>query len=115
MPQNLSGEIMEISGLGQAQDQGGTGSPNYAVIILGTLIGGAVVYCLINRCMASSGGSLGMIKRCRKMDMKPGRRSSAQRWCLWDSKGKRVLGRHPSRSKADRQERLIQARKHGAL
>ena len=33
-------------------------------------------------------------------DMKADRPKSKQKWCLWDSKGKRILGRHPSREKA---------------
>jgi len=34
-------------------------------------------------------------------------------WVLYDSKGKKVLGRHPTKEKAQRQERAIQARRHG--
>jgi len=56
---------------------------------------------------------LGIIKKCRVIDRKSGKRARSQKWCLWDSKGKRILGRHSSRNKALRQERLIQMRKHG--
>jgi hypothetical protein len=34
------------------------------------------------------------------------------KWVLYDSKGKRVLGRHGSKADALRQERAIQASKH---
>lgn len=43
-----------------------------------------------------------MIKRCRSSD-KP--------WCLYTRDGSRVLGRRPSRSRAERQERAVKA--HG--
>lgn len=39
-----------------------------------------------------------------------------RKWYLYDSKGKRILGRHETRADALRQERAIQiskARKHG--
>jgi hypothetical protein len=45
--------------------------------------------------------------------MSPDRPRRRQKFCLWDSKGRRILGRHPSRNKALRQERLIQWKKHG--
>lgn len=114
MPE-MDGTIMEISGLGQAPDAAKNTTGNWILAAVGTLIGGAIIYCLANKSLSREGAGLGMIKRCRKSDLKSGRGASGQRWCLWDSKGKRVLGRHPSRSKAERQERLIQARKHGAL
>lgn len=34
------------------------------------------------------------------------------KWVLYDSKGKRVLGRHPTKAAALRQERAIQVHKH---
>lgn len=56
---------------------------------------------------------LGIIKKCRQADRRSGRPARKQKWCLWDSKGKRILGRHSSQEKALRQERLIQMKKHG--
>ena len=56
---------------------------------------------------------LGIIKQCRVQDRKSGKRARSQKWCLWTKSGKRILGRHSSRNKALRQERLIQMKKHG--
>lgn len=55
-----------------------------------------------------------VIKKCRKRDYDPKRPRSKQRWCLYDHKGKKLLGRHPSKKRALRQERAIQVRKHGS-
>ena len=41
-------------------------------------------------------------------------RRSGDQWVLYDHAGKKVLGRHPSREAALRQERAIQAHKYGA-
>jgi len=60
-------------------------------------------------------GDLGIIKRCRVKDVVSRKPRRMQRWCLWDSKGRRILGRHPSRRRALRQERLIQLKKRGLL
>lgn len=59
-----------------------------------------------------AGGSfqLGVIRLCRKRDLDPKR--PGHRLCLYDSKGDRLLGRHPNRKSALRQERAIQIRKH---
>jgi len=56
-----------------------------------------------------------VIKKCRKKDYDPKRPKSKQRWCLYDHKGKKLLGRHPSKKRALRQERAIQVRKHGQV
>lgn len=54
-----------------------------------------------------------VIKKCRKKD-KDDRPAAKQRWCLYSSDGKKLLGRHPSKDKALKQERAIQVRKHGS-
>lgn len=56
-----------------------------------------------------------VIKKCRKKDFDPKRPKSKQRWCLYDHEGKKLLGRHPSKKRALRQERAIQVRKHGQV
>jgi hypothetical protein len=48
-----------------------------------------------------------VIKRCPK--------GKGGRYCLYDSKGKKLLGRHPSKAKALAQERAIQIHKHAEL
>ena len=58
-------------------------------------------------------GWLGIIKPCGTRERKRGRAMRSQRWCLMDRRGKRVLGRHSSKRKARRQERLIEMKKHG--
>jgi hypothetical protein len=60
-----------------------------------------------------AGRGLGVIIPCRERDLDPERSVRAQRWCLLDRKGVKLLGRHPNRESALRQERLIHARKHG--
>jgi len=56
--------------------------------------------------------SLGIIRECRKRDLDPER--PKRRWCLYSKKRPdRVLGRHPSRAAALRQERAIQISKRG--
>jgi hypothetical protein len=54
---------------------------------------------------------LGIIRPCRKRDLDPKR--PKHRICLYDSKGRRLLGRHLTKQAALRQERAIQARKRG--
>jgi len=39
-------------------------------------------------------------------------RHEGKKWVLYDSAGKKVLGRHDSKASAERQERAIQASKH---
>ncbi len=50
---------------------------------------------------------LGVIKKCPKDRMDPKRPERDQKWCLMDSKGKRLLGRHKTKAGALRQERGI--------
>lgn len=55
---------------------------------------------------------LGVIAPCRRRDLDPKR--PGLRVCLYTkSKPRRLLGRHPSRKSALRQERAIQVRKRG--
>lgn len=56
-----------------------------------------------------------VIKKCRKQDIDPDRPKSEQQYCLFDSKGERLLGRHPTKEKAYEQEKAIQVSKHGHL
>lgn len=57
---------------------------------------------------------LGIIKACKKADIDPKRPRSAQKVCLYSRKkpGK-LLGRHPNRASALKQERVIEMRKRG--
>jgi len=52
-----------------------------------------------------------VIKRCPKR-VQDDRPKSKQQWCLFDSKGERLLGRHPTKEDALKQERVIQIHKH---
>ena len=61
--------------------------------------------------MRVGGFQLGVIRPCRKGDIDPKR--PKHRVCLYDRKGKRLLGRHLTRMSALRQERAIQVRKRG--
>jgi len=56
-----------------------------------------------------------VIKDCRKEDYDPKRPKSEQEVCLYTHDGKELLGRHPNKESAEKQERAIQWRKHGAL
>lgn len=57
---------------------------------------------------------MGVIKTCRKQDFDPKRPAAAQRVCLYTkSKPRRLLGRHPNRSAALKQEQAIEIRKRG--
>ena len=53
-----------------------------------------------------------MIKPCKKKDL-DSRPLSEQKWCLYNSVGTKLLGRHPSKESALKQERAIQIHKHG--
>jgi hypothetical protein len=58
--------------------------------------------------------TLGVIRPCRKADFDPKRPKSAQKVCLYTRKTpRRLLGRHPNRPSAVRQERAIEIRRHG--
>ena len=54
-----------------------------------------------------------VIKKCRKSDHDPKRPEDEQVWCLYTHDGKRLLGRHPTKEKAQKQEDAIQIAKHG--
>jgi hypothetical protein len=57
---------------------------------------------------------MGVIRPCRKRDVDPKRPESSQKVCLYTkSKPRRLLGRHPNRPSALRQERAIEIRKRG--
>jgi hypothetical protein len=57
---------------------------------------------------------LGIIKPCKRGDIDPKRPKSQQKLCLYTrKKPTRLLGRHPNRASALRQERVIEMRKHG--
>lgn len=53
-----------------------------------------------------------IIKQCPQKDLTEDRPQKDQKWCLYDSKGERLLGRHPTKEKAEKQERFIQIIKH---
>lgn len=53
-----------------------------------------------------------VIKRCPKKNLTDDRPKSEQIWCLFDSKGERLLGRHPTKEDALKQERVVQIHKH---
>ena len=53
-----------------------------------------------------------VIKRCPKKNLTDDRPVSEQQWCLFDSKGERLLGRHPTKEKAKAHERAVQYFKH---
>lgn len=57
---------------------------------------------------------LGVIRTCRKQDLDRSRPLGQQRVCLYTRRApRRLLGRHPDRASAVKQERVIQMRKHG--
>lgn len=136
MPEDLGAEIMEISGLDQVQLPEGAPAtiqmpdyPGYSdpypqlsafigtsvwstVLAIGIPILAAVVVKVVMAGRELKGGvsglsALGIIKKCRISDRTSKRPAREQKWCLWDSKGKRILGRHPNRDKALSQEKLI--------
>ena len=111
-------EIIEISGLDDEVAQVATdASP---IITFGILTGAIFLLAMIPRAIHALRGEeypydawgLGIIRPCRRKDKVPWKSEDAQEWCLWDSKGKKILGRHKTRSRALRQERAIQVRKH---
>lgn len=55
-----------------------------------------------------------VIHECKPAD-KDDRPADEQKWCLYTSDGSRLLGRHPSKEKAENQERAIQVNKHASL
>lgn len=60
------------------------------------------------------GCEMGIMKPCRKRDLDPKRPKSQQKVCLYSKKkpGK-LLGRHPNRAAARKQEQAIEIRKRG--
>ena len=52
-----------------------------------------------------------IIKRCPKKDQ-DNRPKSEQQYCLYTKDKDRLLGRHPTKEDAGKQEKLIQIRKH---
>ena len=58
---------------------------------------------------------LGVILRCRKRDLDPGRSASRQKWCLLTKNRKRVLGRHRTKKRARDQEIAIEISKRRRL
>ena len=139
MPEEMGGEIMEISGLGQAAepippfkmptlpgysdpfpDIGAFLPPSAwgTILAIGIPILAAVVVKVVMayKELPSGGvGGLGIIKKCRVADHTPKKTLDQQIWCLWDSKGRKILGRHPSKKRALSQEKLIQMRKRGFI
>jgi hypothetical protein len=96
--------------------------PSWTVLVAGGLavVGLITVITSITKAVSRSHsldglGDLGIIKRCRKLDLTPKKARKDQRWCLWDAKGEKIIGRHPSRSRALRQEHVIQLKKRGLL
>ena len=53
-----------------------------------------------------------VIKRCPKKNLTKDRPKSEQVWCLLTKDEDRLLGRHPTKEDALKQEKLIQIRKH---
>jgi hypothetical protein len=56
-----------------------------------------------------------VIRKCLKSDLDPGRPKSEQVWCLISKKTGKVLGRHPSKVKAVKQEQAIEISKHDKI
>lgn len=57
---------------------------------------------------------MGILRPCAERDIDPKRPRSQQRVCLYTKKQpRRLLGRHPNRASALRQEAVIEMRKHG--
>jgi hypothetical protein len=55
---------------------------------------------------------MGIIKPCRKRDLDPDRPKGQQKVCLYTKrKPRRLLGRHPNRGAAIKQEQAIEIRK----
>lgn len=56
-----------------------------------------------------------MIKKCLKKDIDLNRPMSEQKWCLYSKDGSKLLGRHPSKESALKQERAVQIHKHASI
>jgi len=126
-------ELLEISGLDddlgqEAPKIPGNGKPPIAPDFSGSIFFGlatmavayaigAVVNRLSGKTLAAGGtvvhlGDLGVIRPCRLCDLTSKKPKSQQKWCLWTQAETRILGRHATKEKALRQERLIQMKKH---
>ena len=109
-------ELLEISGLDDiGQEKPAERSlPDGLMVALGLGALFAIGY-VANR--IASGKSvlddLGIITPCHKSDLTSKKPKSKQKWCLWTKNKSRILGRHPSKSRAVKQERLIEMKKHG--
>jgi hypothetical protein len=55
-----------------------------------------------------------VIQKCRKSDLDE-RPQAEQVWCLYSKDGKKLLGRHPSKESAQKQETAIQISKHATV
>ena len=53
------------------------------------------------------------VRKCRKNEMDPDKPKSEQVWCVLTKDESRVLGRHPTKDKADKQLSAIEISKHG--
>ena len=113
-------EVITISGLEDDLAQGVPAPPQKDMTPLLAALGGAaaviVLGVLVPKLFARSSGGLGglgIIVPCRKKDITSAKPKSKQRWCLWTKSKSRILGRHPNREKALKQERLIEMKKHG--
>jgi len=115
--------LLEISGLDQTPGPENAplrktwGIPWNLLIGGAVVIGGGVAFWFWYRdrgraFVTNTLSSLGIIEPCRVKDRDAKRPARSQKWCLRDSKGKKILGRHSTRSGAERQERAIQMRKH---
>lgn len=108
-------ELLEISGLDDmGQEVKNTPSWSPVLWTVGAL---AAMYALgAVLSMKKTQGvleGLGIIKPCRKQDLTSKKPKSKQKWCLWTKSESRIIGRHPSKSRAVKQERLIEMKKHG--
>lgn len=53
-----------------------------------------------------------VIRKCKSSDITDDKPAGEQQWCLYSRKNPdKLLGRHPSKESAERQERAIQANK----
>ena len=113
-------EVITISGLDDDLAQGVPAQPQKDMSPLLAALGGTVAVIVLGVLIPKlftrpSGGlgDLGIIVPCRKKDLTPAKPKSKQRWCLWTKSKSRILGRHPNKEKALKQERLIEMKKHG--
>lgn len=51
------------------------------------------------------------IRRCKPSDRDPDRPAKDQVWCLYSKDEDKLLGRHPTKEKAEKQERAVQIQK----